>query len=251
MRVLVMTAHADDLEVHASGLVMRMLDAGHIVTSVVTTYGLRDQKIKDREARETRIEESTRAHALIGLTPHFHLAEYEQELSTHQSTRAKYREYVLGLKPDAVITHWPIDANPDHRTTALLAMEPCYQLGVNTEILFFEALSSGRARVDLRPQSMYFLPSHYCAITDELAARKKALIDCHVSQDPDGMWYGQENLHRNRGAECIGPRAEAYIAAKRYGALHTALRDLLHQSPRYLPRPIGIDFKPGKIGLDV
>ena len=249
LKILAFTAHADDLEVHASGLVMQLVDAGHEVTSYVTTYGLRRQVIGRRRARDVRIEESTKAHALLNLEPSFDLAIYEQELNVDKETRAAFKDHILTREPDVVITHWPIDVNPDHRATALLAMEPCYQLGINTEILYFESISSGRWSTESRPQTMCFIPTHYCPLTPKLVEKKRTLTMCHISQDPENMFNGQLQLEENRGREAHCESAEAWIAGKRCGDMLEELRPFLQKSRWNLPRSIGANFSPETIGI--
>lgn len=248
-RVLVFTAHADDLEVHASALVMRILDDGHEMTSYVTTHGLPGQTINGRDAREVRMEESSAAHAQLGLTPNFEHARFEQELNVDPPTRAEFKKLIMDQKPDVVITHWPLDVNPDHRATAALVIEPCYQLAVNYEILFFEPISSGRWSAETRPQGLHFIPTHYCEVSDALMERKRQLVMCHTSQDPTRMISGQMSLQRIRGEECGLPAAEAWIAGKRCGELLPELRSHLRDTPWKLPRRIGAEFSPETLGI--
>lgn len=248
-KILFVTAHADDWEGHAGGLAIKLHAAGHHLVSIVTTAGQRGQFYGDRPAVAVRTEESINAHRLLGLTPIF-LARYEQALDVTAATREEFVKLVQGIKPDMVVTHWPLDVNPDHRATALLAMEQALQKGVNIELLFFEACSSGRSSTAIRPQTLAFFPTHYLDVSDPLVmAKKKAMVYCHLSQDPEGMWLGQLKLQPNRGDEAGVQQAEAYIRATRWGPLDPELAPLFLPTPFNLPRPIGVDFTPEAIGL--
>lgn len=249
LKVLVVTAHADDLEAHCSGFVLKLLDEGHDIDSVVTTFGPFKGMISDEKANVVRRRESAYAHSHIGLIPDFGYATYEQDLNVDQHMRGRFKKFIMDINPDVIITHWPIDVNPDHRATAILTMESAYQLGVNTEILFFEAISSGRATKETRPQTMCFYPTHYCSITPELNERKWQLLRYHESQDPENMIFGQEELQKSRGAEVGVPQAEAYIAGKRVGLVLPELASILTPTPFSLPKGIGASFKAETIGI--
>lgn len=252
MKILCVTAHADDFECHMGGLAFRLLGCGHRIFSIVTTAGKRSQEIEGRgPAICVRTYESIKAHAHAGIVPTC-LARYELDFGDTLETRHEMQDFFDAIAPDMVITHWPVDVNPDHRVCATLAMGPVLQKGVNVELFFFEPCSSGRSSAAVRPQAIAFHPTHYVDVSnDELLVFKRAMLDEHVSQDPEGMWQGQLGLQRNRGREAGVTMAEAYVRATRYGGLHPDLREIFISTPFILPRPIGVDFSPEAIGVTV
>lgn len=249
MKVLTVTAHADDFETHMGGLMIRLLDAGHYVESIVTTAGQRGQRYGDRSAYDVRREESMRAHTMLGINPLL-LSHFEQEFSATPENRQWFKALIEWIHPDVVFAHTAHDVNPDHRTTAILVMEACWLFGVNVEIFAFEPSSSGRSPGTTRPQAIGFTPTHYCNVSSErVRARKRALVECHQSQNPDAMWSGQMRVELNRGAQCGVVYAEAYMRLTRYGEVPPELLEFLMPTPYDLPPGTGAEVTPEAIGL--
>ncbi|TSC69617.1 MAG: hypothetical protein G01um101470_1029, partial [Parcubacteria group bacterium Gr01-1014_70] len=144
MKVLVTTAHPDDMETAIGGLVYKLCHAGHEVHTIVATSGRKNKELNGRPMIDVREEESRRAHASVGAVPHFLQTMYpELDLETGSlSDTSQMREFVSHLvnnvyKPDVVFTFWPVDVHPDHRAIACLTMNACLQKGMNREIFCF------------------------------------------------------------------------------------------------------------------
>jgi len=254
MKVVFVGAHHDD-EGHCSGLLLRLKKRGHDVQSLVTTAGLRDQLIGDEAAFIVRVREGEAAHAVLGI-PVISLGKYEQEYGATKETRAEFNAIMDKLAPDMIVGHSPIDVNPDHRAAGDFVLSWAMQRSRNVETIFFEPCSAGRSMAQARPQVLAFCPTHYVDVSDpDLLETKRQSLYCHTSQDPDGMWPGQLMLQKNRGEEAGVEQAEAYLRVTRWGELHPELQDLLVLPPKEkgfkTPRPIGIDFTPQAIGLNM
>ncbi len=245
-RVLVVTAHPDDLENGIGGTLTRLNFRGYSIYSVVATLPV------DPAQREIRRMECKNSHALLGVQPSF-WDEPDGALEVDARRRALMRDVYDIVKPDLVLTLWPADVHPDHRAIADIAMGPALQRGVNIELLCFEVCSSGRGTAEFRPQSLGFFPTHYVDTTN-VQAEKYALMKCHESQDPDGMWAGMRNIHGNRAREVgnLTSYTEGFVRVTRCGEMSQELSEIFQKSPsRLRPRGIGVDFKPETIGISL
>ena len=241
MNIIVLTAHTDDIENGMGGTMTLLAKAGHNIFSIIVTLP------RDRAQANIRVDESARSHRLLGVTPVF-LAQPDGEFFVSKFLRSMVKTEFDACNLDAVFTLWPADVHPDHRAVADLAMGLCLARGVNTELLCFEVCSSGRSTTAFRPQSLGFFPTHYVDTTS-VQVEKKALMDCQVSQDPEGMWAGMRNVHANRGREAGCDYAEGFVRLTRCGPIHPELAPLFVPSNHVLPRGIGVDFLPETIGV--
>ncbi len=241
MRILILTAHTDDLENGMGGTIMRLANAGHEICSIVLTLPV------DPAMKHTRILESRRSHKEFGVIPLFF--DYpDGKLESTMENRLRVSDMCDTLKPEAIFSLSPTDVHPDHRATADMSMNWALQRGRNTELFFFETCASGRHSPDFRPQALAFYPTHYVDTTS-VQDQKKVLMDYQASQDPVGMWRGMRNVHENRGREANCPYAEAFVRATRVGDIHPELQEIFIPTPFCLPRGIGVDFLPNSIGL--
>ncbi|TSC68881.1 MAG: LmbE family protein [Parcubacteria group bacterium Gr01-1014_70] len=239
MRILILTAHPDDMECTVGGFLFKLCRAGHEVHTIIATSGRKEKQWNGRSHVEVREEESKLAHNMIGATPHFLQTQYPNlclETGSLFDTR-ETRELVCYLvnsefNPDAVFTFWPVDVHPDHRMISTLTMNACLQKGMNREIFCFEAWAGTS---EPYPQSLCFRPTHYVDITDVLA-QKKMMVFCHQSQNPQGLWDSDLKLAEKRGYayECniefdpeVQIYAEAFIRLTREGGLCHELEEFL------------------------
>jgi LmbE family N-acetylglucosaminyl deacetylase len=108
------------------------------------------------------------------------------------------------VRPDVVVTHWPLDTHPNHHVTSSLVWQ-CYLRGGPWSLYFFEVMTG--------QQSLNFRPDFYLDIGAVRDLKRRAL-DCHRSQQPDAIWKVHDAMHRRRGAEAGVRYAEAYIRAE-------------------------------------
>jgi len=245
-RVLIATAHPDDLENGIGGTLTLLALAGFELHSLVMTLPC------DAHQNAVRRVESIDSHAGLGVIPIF-WDEPDGALEVTQRLRTMMQVAYDNIMPDIVLTLWPADVHPDHRACADIAMGPALKHGVNTELLCFEVCSSGRNTAEFRPQSIGFFPTHYVD-TSMAQKQKRMLMDCHQSQDPEGMWAGMRNMHERRAIEAGGSGGsykEAFVRLTRCGVMAPVLSEIFEQTTRILPRGIGVHFKPETIGISV
>lgn len=116
--VLAVCAHPDDAEIKIGGTLIRLVKLGwdvHIATFTAGDCGSAEEKPNVIAAR--RKKEAETAAAFIGATYHclgFEDLRYFDDDSTRGAVTALIRE----VRPDCVITHFPVDYMPDHITAS-------------------------------------------------------------------------------------------------------------------------------------
>jgi len=246
MKILIYSAHCDDMETGMGGTAKLLKNAGHEIISIVTTLPPRDKRYEgfDEDAITTRKRESRKAHKYLGIDPQF-LQDISEELNfpVTLGEREFFKKLFEKIKPDVVFTQWPVDVNPDHRSLGILSMEACLQKGVNTELFFYEVFSEPG-----RPQSLGFYPTHYVDIESVLGV-KESMVKCHKSQSIL-LWKTNIQMQSFRSNEIRkAVNVEAFIRITRWGDLRPELESMFQSTPLFLPSGTGIQVDPIAIGL--
>lgn len=246
MKILIYSAHCDDLETGMGGTAKLLKDAGHEIISIVTTLPPRDKRYEgfDEDAITTRKRESREAHKYLGIDPRF-LQDVSEELNfpVTLNERDFFKKTFAEINPDVVFTQWPVDVNPDHRSLGILSMEACLQKGVNTELFFYEVFSEPG-----RPQSLGFFPTHYVDVESVLEV-KESMVKCHKSQS-SLLWEANLQMQSFRAREMRkATNAEAFVRITRWGYLRPELELIFQSTPLFIPSGTGIEVDPIAIGL--
>jgi len=123
-----------------------------------------------------------------------------ETLTADEDTLKDVSTWLGEVKPDIVVTHWPLDTHPNHHVVSSLVWR-CYQRQGGWEPLLL--------RGDDRPAEPRLPARAYLDIAPVREVKKRAL-DEHRSQEPGSIWEAHERMHRRRGAECGVEHAEAY-----------------------------------------
>jgi LmbE family N-acetylglucosaminyl deacetylase len=202
IRVVVVGAHPDDPESGCGGLIARLTQAGHeVVVGYLTCYR-GDRKIGTEPEAHVRRREATAACQILGARPHFFDYAHEK-LFADAATVAAVAAWLQQMRPDVVVTHWPLDTHPNHHVTSSLVWQ-CYLRQKHWGLYFFEVMTD--------QQSLGFRPDLYLDI-EPVRKQKQRALDCHQSQQPGDIWKVHEAMHRRRGAEAGVTYAEAYTRA--------------------------------------
>ncbi|MDR3403518.1 MAG: PIG-L family deacetylase [Chthoniobacter sp.] len=199
LRVVVFGGHPDDPESGAGGLIATLTRAGHEVICAYGTSFRGDRTINGEPERDVRQREATAACKVLNATPKFFDYAHEK-LVADGPTLDAVRTWLDEVKPDIVVTHWPLDTHPNHHVVSSLVWQ-CYQRTGGWNLYFFE--------VETDLQSVSFRPDLYLDI-ESVRDLKKQALDCHASQHPESIWKLHEAMHRRRGADCGVHYAEAY-----------------------------------------
>lgn len=192
-RVLVVTAHPDDVDFGAAGTVATLVDAGVEVVYCICTDGDAggfDPGVPRSEIPRIRREEQTAAATAVGVTDVRFLGYTDGRLEVSFDLRRDISRVIRQVRPQRVITQSPEydwarlpASHPDHRAAGEAAVAAVYPDARNPfthiELLQDEGLEAWTVRelwLMAHPQ-----PDHAVDITDAFD-RKLAALRAHESQ---------------------------------------------------------------------
>ena len=199
LKVVIFGGHPDDPESGAGGLVATLTRQGHEVILAYGTAFRGDRRFFGRPEAEVRREEATAACKVLGAEPKFFPYAHEKLVADEPTTRA-VSAWLDEVKPDIVVTHWPLDTHPNHHAVSSMVWQ-CYKRKGGWNLYFFEVMTD--------QQTIAFRPELFLDIGPVRQVKKRSL-DEHRSQEPGSIWESHEKMHRRRGAECGVMFAEAY-----------------------------------------
>jgi N-acetylglucosamine malate deacetylase 1 len=199
LRVVVFGGHPDDPESGAGGLVATLTQKGHEVICAYATTFRGDRRFFRRSEGEVREEEATAACKVLGAKPKFFPYAHEKLVADEASLK-EVASWLAEVKPDIVVTHWPLDTHPNHHVVSSLVWQ-CYQRRGGWNLYFFEVMTN--------QQTIGFDPDLFLDITPVRDVKKRSLGE-HKSQGPEEIWQVHERMHLKRGAGCGVEYAEAY-----------------------------------------
>ncbi|HEY2315636.1 MAG TPA: PIG-L deacetylase family protein [Streptosporangiaceae bacterium] len=199
-RVLVITAHPDDVDFGAAGTIAQWTDAGLEVSYCIVTNGDAggsDRSVTRAEMAAIRQAEQTAAAKQVGVHELHFLGYPDGRVEPSISLRRDLARVIRLLQPDRVVCQSPERnyvrmgaSHPDHRAAGSAALDAVYPDSRNPfafpELLTEEKLEPWTVREVWISGSP--APTTYVDITDTFA-RKVAALRCHASQisDPDEL----------------------------------------------------------------
>jgi LmbE family N-acetylglucosaminyl deacetylase len=199
LRVDVFGGHPDDPESGAGGLIADLSRQGHEVILAYGTAFRGERRFFGRSEGEVRRDEATAACKVLGATPQFFPYAHEKLVADEAALR-EIASWLDAVKPDIVVTHWPLDTHPNHHVVSSLVWQ-CYKRKEGWNLYFFEVMTD--------QQTLAFEPALFLDIAPVRETKRRALLE-HKSQEPEAIWEAHERMHRRRGAECGVDHAEAY-----------------------------------------
>ena len=130
--VLVIVAHADDMEFMAGGAIARMADMGYDIRQVIATNnerGTLDPDWSPRFTADARREEARRGAKALGVDPDIEFLGYEDGRLSEtplNELRERCMRAIRRVRPDVLFTWDPFaryENHQDHRAVAWAAME--------------------------------------------------------------------------------------------------------------------------------
>src|SRR5580704_16954676 len=225
-RVLVITAHPDDVDFGAAGTIAQWTDAGLDVSYCIVTDGEaggNDRSVPRTDMAVLRQAEQTAAAKQVGVHDLHFLGYPDGSVEPSLALRRDLARVIRLLRPDRVVCQSPERnyarmgaSHPDHRAAGSAALDAVYPDSRNP-FAFPELLTDEK----LEPWTVQEVwisgtstPNHYVDITDTFA-RKIAALRSHVSQisDPEALserlrgWLGQAAV---QGGLPEGRLAEAF-----------------------------------------
>lgn len=225
-RILVVTAHPDDVDFGAAGTIAGWTDAGIEVTYLVVTDGDSggfDRSVPREEIPGIRRAEQREAAKCVGVEDVRFLGYPDGRLTVTFELRRDITRIIRQVRPQRMLIHSPernyarlAPSHPDHLATGEAALCAVYPDARNPfahpELLSDEGLDAWTV------SEVWMLggpsPDHYVDVTDTFD-RKVAALRAHVSQtdhmdDLEGMLRGWMSDNAKRGGKAEGRLAEAF-----------------------------------------
>jgi LmbE family N-acetylglucosaminyl deacetylase len=192
-RILVITAHPDDVDFGAAGTVARWTEAGTDVRYCIVTDGDAggdDHSISRPEMATLRRAEQTAAAKQVGVHDIRFLGYPDGRLEATLGLRKDLARVIRQVRPDRVLCPSPERnyarvgvSHPDHRAAGSAALDAVYPDARNPfafpDLLADEGLTPWKVREVWLSGSP--APNHYVDIT-EVFSRKVAALHAHASQ---------------------------------------------------------------------
>ena len=203
-RVLVVTAHPDDVDFGSAGTVAAFTTAGLEVTYCIVTNGEAggsDRALARSEMAALRQDEQRAAAAVVGVSDVRFLGHPDGQVQATLGLRRDISRVIRQVRPERVITQSPernwdfiYASHPDHMAAGEAAVNAVYPDARNpfahTELLEVEGLEPWTV-----PELWIMAPgagaasSRIAVETSATVDRKVAALMCHKSQmtDPDAI----------------------------------------------------------------
>ena len=229
-RVLVVTAHPDDVDFGASGTVATLVAAGVSVTYCVVTDGDAggfDPDVPRSQIPGIRRREQVSAAAAVGVDDVRFLGYKDGELTVTHELRRDITRVIRQVKPERVMTMSPVRnwdrigaSHPDHMAAAEATVQAIYPDARNQ--FAHPSLMNDEGLGEWHVSELWMFgsptPNTYVDVTDHLETKLRALR-AHVSQtehmeDLEGMIRGWMTLSAQRGGLPEGRLAEMFHAVR-------------------------------------
>jgi LmbE family N-acetylglucosaminyl deacetylase len=189
-RVIVVCAHADDLETMCGGTIAMLIAQGVEVYELICTLGdlgSHDLTLTRESLAEMRAHEAQEAGRVLGLrevvTLGHHDGELEPSLKLREQIAAHYRRW----QPDTLFTFdpwWPGQVHPDHRAAGMAALDAY----MPSKMEFYHPEQLAECQVANLQRVFFFTPRQPTVFVDVSGVydRKIAASLAHKSQFPEG-----------------------------------------------------------------
>jgi LmbE family N-acetylglucosaminyl deacetylase len=226
MNILAIGAHPDDVESYAGGTLAKYAKAGHkVFTATATNGNIGSATLSSEEIARIRKQEAANAAAHIGAE--YICLDFDDEMFFEdKAARLKFINLVRYCKADVILTHNPVDYNPDHELTSKIVNDIAVMIPIAK--LVTEAPPCENIPVIYYWETVHglgFIPGEYVDISDVIDI-KMAMCREHKSQDQWMKDNYTEAVDRNadyfdrvlieaayRGMQCGVKYAEGFIAA--------------------------------------
>jgi bacillithiol biosynthesis deacetylase BshB1 len=183
--ILAFAAHPDDIELSASGTLMKQIAAGAKVGIIDLTQG----ELGSRGTIETRYAEAKKADEIMGISVRVNLKMSDGFFEINEKNKRLIIEQIRRFKPDLVLANAFSDRHPDHGRGSQLVSEACFLAG----LLKVETTLNGINQDIHRPKAIYhyiqdrFIKPDFVVDVTEFVDRKIETIKAYSTQfyNPD------------------------------------------------------------------
>jgi len=145
--ILAFGAHPDDVELSASGTLLRHKAAGYSIGIVDLTEG----ELGSRGTVALRYEEAARSAEILGLTTRVNLQMPDGFFTHSEANLRLVVEQIRRFRPRIVLANAFSDRHPDHGKGGKLVSEACFLAGLRR----IETSWEGKPQEAYRPETVY------------------------------------------------------------------------------------------------
>ncbi len=124
--ILAIVAHPDDVELCASGTLLRHKALGYKIGIVDLTQG----ELGSRGSAELRLQEAKKSSEILQLDARENINIGDGLFENNAQTRIKVIEQIRRFKPEIVLTNAVSDRHPDHGRAGKLVADACFYSGL-------------------------------------------------------------------------------------------------------------------------
>ena len=196
MKVLMIGAHQDDIELRCGGLAALLKKNGHEVQFLSVSNGSGGHhRLSRPEIQARRAAESAKVAELLGIRYDVWSDVEDCEIQATLEMRRRMTRYIREAAPDVIITHRTNDYHTDHRNTGMIVQDASYLLIVPNYCSDAPAMKKMPVIVFFQDnfKNPPFTPDVVIA-TDDVVEEKFRVLDKHVSQVYEWLPYTNGEL---------------------------------------------------------
>lgn len=179
--ILAFGVHPDDIELSASGTLLRHIDAGYSVALCDLTQG----ELGSRGNAQLRLQEAEKARELMGAIARVNLGMQDGFFQISPENTLAIVEVIRRFRPSIVLANAVSDRHPDHGRAAKMVADACFYAG----LLKIETKNqSGTVQEPWRPKSVFHyiqdrnLTADFVVDISAFIEKKMACVQCFSSQ---------------------------------------------------------------------
>ncbi len=178
--ILAIGAHPDDVELSASGTMLKEAAKGKKIGIVDLTQG----ELGTRGSAELRLEEAEKASKIMGLSARENLGMKDGFFKHEEENLIKIATAIRKYRPEIILANAPMDRHPDHGRAGKLITDACFYSG----LIRIETEVDGAAQEAWRPKAIYhyiqdyFIEPDFVVDVSEFKAQKMEAIKAFASQ---------------------------------------------------------------------
>lgn len=178
--ILAIGAHPDDVELSASGTILKEVANGKKVAIVDLTQG----ELGSRGTIETRYAEADAASNILGLTSRHNIKLADGFFEVDEKSLKLLVEQIRRYQPEIVLANAPSDRHPDHGRGYQLISRACFLAG----LLKIETSWNGKPQEKWRPKAVYsyiqdrYIEPDFAVDVTEFVDKKIASIQAYKTQ---------------------------------------------------------------------
>lgn len=146
--ILAIGVHPDDIELCASGTLLKHLDMGYSVALCDLTRG----ELGTRGNAELRLKEAEEARQVLGIATRHNLGMRDGFFDRTEENILAIVKVIRQLKPAIVLANAPQDRHPDHGRASKLVSDACFYAGL---LKISTADDEGNKQSPWRPRAVY------------------------------------------------------------------------------------------------